>query len=158
MLGDLVVIKASSLDGRRLASILALAVILTVLAGARTDLQTRIAAVEVLNDRQGVDFGPYLTQVSQTVRDNWFKAMPEKIQAPHPIKGKAAIQFVVRRNGRIRNIKLVESADNIMLDRTAWASIQASNPLPALPVEFKGEYLSLRIRFDYNQPPDSSNK
>jgi TonB family protein len=158
MFGGLVVIKAGSLACRRLASIIAFAIVLTALADAATDLQTRIGAVEVLSDTQGVDFGPYLTQAIKTVRDNWFKAMPEKVQAPHPMKGKAAIRFAVQRSGRIRGIKLVESSDNITLDRTAWAGIQASNPLPALPVEFKGDYLSVRIRFDYNQPADSSGK
>jgi hypothetical protein len=40
----------------------------------------------------------------------------------------------------------------------ATLRIAASNPLAALPAEFKGEGLALRIHFDYNQAPESSTR
>jgi hypothetical protein len=38
------------------------------------------------------------------------------------------------------------------LDRAAVAGISASNPLPSLPPEFKGDRIVLRLNFMYNMP------
>lgn len=142
-----------------LAPIVAFAVVAAVLAGGRTaDLQTRIGAVEVLTDTRGVDFGPYLAQTIRTVRENWFRLIPERVDAPLRMRGKVAIEFAIKKDGHVAGMKLAEPSGNVVLDRAAWAGTSASDPLPPLPVEFKGDYLSLRIRFYYNQPPEGSTK
>jgi len=51
-------------------------------------------------------------------------------------------------------MKLVATSGDIPLDRAAWAGITASDPFPALPSEFTGEYLALRFRFYYNPTKD----
>jgi TonB family protein len=143
----------------RLAQVVAFSVITAVLSDGRTaDVQTRIGAVEVLSDTQGVDFGPYLAQAIKTVRENWFKSIPERVDAPVRMKGKVAIEFAVRKDGHVAGMKLAEPSGNVTLDRAAWAGISGSDPLPPLPAGFGGGYLSLRIRFYYNQPPDASTK
>jgi hypothetical protein len=52
-------------------------------------------------------------------------------------------------------MNLIASSGDVALDRPAWGSITNSNPFPALPSEFKGSYLALRVRFYYN--PDKSD-
>jgi hypothetical protein len=47
-------------------------------------------------------------------------------------------------------MKLVATSGDIPLDRAAWAGITGSDPFPALPSEFGGQYLALRFRFYYN--------
>jgi TonB family protein len=127
----------------------ALSVLVAIGTRAQTEPEKRLDSVEVLSDRQGVDFGPYLQDVARTVRTNWHRAVPERVEAPVRQKGKVTIEFSVKRDGKVAGMKLAESSGNVPLDRAAWAGIFASDPLPPLPVEFKGEYLALRFRFYY---------
>ena len=143
----------------RLAPIVAFAVVAAALAAGRTpDLQTRIGDVEVLSDTQGIDFGPYLAQTLKAVRKSWFTLIPESVDAPVRKKGKVALEFAIKKDGHLTGMRLDESSGNVVLDRAAWAAISDLKVLPALPAEFKGDYLLLRIRFYYNQPPEGSAK
>jgi len=102
---------------------------------------------EILSDTQGVNFDGYLKGIWQTIRQNWVKLIPADAQFK---KGKLAIQFSILKNGEIRSMSLTSSACDLSLDRAAWGALVASNPLPPLPDEFKGQYLRLRTRFYYN--------
>jgi TonB family protein len=110
------------------------------------------SAVEILSDTQGVDFGPYLNLALQRVRENWYHLIPESASLK---KGKLAIEFAITKNGQVAGMKLIASSGDVALDRPAWGSITTSNPFPALPAEFGGQYLALRFRFYYN--PDKSD-
>lgn len=120
-----------------------------------TPAKERIGALEVLNDTQGVDFGPYLKDVLKTVRENWYRLIPKEAQAPILKKGKLAIEFAVKKDSKVAGMKLVASSGDVALDRAAWAGIAATDPLPSLPVEFKGDQLPLRFRFSCN--PDAAD-
>jgi TonB family protein len=64
--------------------------------------------------------------------------------------GNLIIEFAITKDGRVAGMKLVAPSGDVPLDRAAWAGIVASDPFPALPSEFGGQYLSLRFRFYYN--------
>jgi TonB family protein len=104
-------------------------------------------AYDVLSDTQGVDFGPYLQRILQDVRENWYRAIPESAEMK---KGKLAIEFAITKDGKVADMRLVATSNDVALDRAAWAGISASNPFPPLPTEFTGPYLALRFRFYYN--------
>jgi TonB family protein len=108
--------------------------------------------LEILSDTQGVDFGPYLQNVLQRVKENWYKLIPESAVMK---KGKLAIEFAITKDGQVTGMKLVGSSGDVALDRPAWGSITNSNPFAALPSEFKGSYLALRFHFYYN--PEKSD-
>jgi TonB family protein len=114
--------------------------------------QPKTGAVDILTDTQGVDFGPYLQQALFSVRKNWYRLVPAYAETQ---KGKLAVELAIGRDGNILGMKLVSSSGEGSLDRAAWFAIIASNPLPALPVEFKGQSLALRLRFYYN--PDKGD-
>jgi TonB family protein len=103
--------------------------------------------LEVLSDTMGVDFGPYLQRVLHDVRENWYNAIPESAQMKH---GNLIIEFAITKDGQVAGMKLVTTSGDVPLDRAAWAGIQGSDPFPALPAEFGGQYLALRFRFFYN--------
>lgn len=128
-------------------------------AAARREQATQTAevnlhpeSIDILSDTQGVDFKEYVQRVQQNVRENWYHLIPES--AEHR-KGKLAIEFAIRKDGQLADMRLVASSGDAALDRPAWSSITGSNPFPALPEEFKGPYLALRFRFYYN--PDQSD-
>ena len=104
-------------------------------------------AVEMLTDTMGVDFGPYLKPLLQDVNQQWLLLKPE---AAGRKTGKVVIQFVIRKDGMVAGLQVVESSGNVMVDRPAYGSITASNPFPPLPSEFKGPNLGLRISYYYD--------
>jgi TonB family protein len=111
--------------------------------------------VDVLSDTEGVDFGPYLSRVLQSVRINWYNLIPEIARPPLMRKGKVSIEFVIMKDGRVAGMRIIGPSGEVALDRAAWGGITASSPFPPLPSEFQGPYLALRFRFYYN--PDRND-
>jgi TonB family protein len=80
--------------------------------------------------------------------------MPPLAYPPVLKQGKVSIEFVVLKDGKVSGMTLHTSSGDVALDRAAWGSINASDPLPPLPQEFHGERLGLRFNFFYNLEPD----
>ena len=112
--------------------------------------EAQYGRIALLTDTQGVNFGPYLKKASTTIRENWYRLIPESAQRT---KGNLAIEFAIEKDGKVSRMKLVASSGDPALDQPAWAAIAASNPFPALPAEFKGDQLALRFRFLYYPDP-----
>ena len=112
----------------------------------------QLGALDILSDTQGVDFGPYLQRILQDVKDNWYRLIPESAEMK---KGKLAIEFAITKDGKVADMRLVDTSGDTALDRAAWGGITASNPFPPLPGDFTGPYLALRFRFYYN--PDKAD-
>jgi TonB family protein len=106
--------------------------------------------VEILSDRMGFDFGPYLRRVTDAIRTNWYRFVPNSAKAPAMKRGKVAIEFAILKDGRIAGLQVVASSGDDALDRAAWAGISESSPCAPLPAEFRGKYLQLRFKFFYN--------
>ncbi len=122
-------------------------------AGYGTGPADRNAAMgpfDVLSDTQGVDFGPYLSRVLQSIRINWYNLIPEEARAPLLKHGKVAIRFLITPNGKVAGMYVEMPSGDVPLDRAAYGGITASDPFSPLPHEFHGPYLALRITFFYN--------
>ena len=102
----------------------------------------------ILSDSYGYDFGPYLNGVITRIRTNWYALMPEI--ARNGEKGRVIVGFIIARSGELKDLRLLASSGNVVLDRAAVAAVSSSNPLPALPTAFKGERLALELPFLYN--------
>jgi len=103
---------------------------------------------KILSDTKGYDFGPYMNQVVNRVRYNWYANIPEI--ARFGKKGKVVIIFTITHNGNIENARIVGNSGTEPLDRAAFASITLSNPFPRLPAGFDGDHLDLQFTFLYN--------
>ena len=106
--------------------------------------------VEVLSDTQGVEFGPYLSRVLQTIKINWYNLVPEEARPPLLKHGKVSIRFLITPNGKVAGLNVELPSGDIPLDRAAYGGITASDPFSPLPHDFHGPYLALRITFFYN--------
>jgi TonB family protein len=113
---------------------------------------------EILTDTMGVDFGPYLTQIVQIVKQNWYILMPPSVYPPILKQGKLAIEFVILKDGKTTGMAIRTSSGDVALDRAAWGSITASTPFPPLPKEFPGQLLGLRFYYFYNLQPGADLK
>jgi len=113
---------------------------------------------EILTDTMGVDFGPYLTRITQIVRQNWYSLMPPSVYPPILKQGKLSIEFVILKDGKTTGMVVHTSSGDVALDRAAWGSITASTPFPPLPKEFPGQILGLRFYYFYNLEVSSDLK
>jgi len=108
------------------------------------------SSLELLSDPQGVDFRPYLIQILQNVRRNWFAVMPESAKLGR--RGRVIIQFAISKDGGVPKLVIAGHSGTDALDRAAVAGISASNPFPPLPREFGGDQVRLQFTFAYNMP------
>lgn len=102
----------------------------------------------ILSDTRGYDFGPYMNQVVNRVRVNWYSLIPEVARLGR--KGRVVILFTIVENGAIQDLRLVANSGTEPLDRAAIGAITASNPFPRLPSNFDGDHLVLQFTFLYN--------
>lgn len=106
------------------------------------------ANIELRSDPQGVDFRPYLIQVLAAVRRNWFAVYPAAARAG--LRGQVALEFKIVKQGTVAKVVFSGQSGSKPLDEAAVAAISASNPLPPLPREFKGDSIVLEMTFLYN--------
>jgi len=86
----------------------------------------------------------YIRQVEQRVGRNWLQTSLGKLK-----RVEATATFVVRSNGQIENIELEKRSGVSSVDRAVLRAIQASNPLPPLPYEFRGRSVRFQAVFEY---------
>jgi TonB family protein len=115
-----------------------------------SDRNAAMGPFDILSDTQGVDFGPYLSRVLQSIKINWYTLIPEEARAPLLKHGKVAIRFLITPGGKVAGMFIEMPSGDVPLDRAAYGGITASDPFSPLPHEFHGPYLALRITFFYN--------
>lgn len=108
------------------------------------------SALELKSDPMGVDFRPYMLQVIAAIRRNWFAVYPEAARLGQ--RGQVVLQFAVVKQGLVTKVVFNGQSGAKALDQSAVAAISASNPLPPLPTEFKGDRIVLQMTFLYNMP------
>lgn len=123
-------------------------------SGVRPRVENR-GNLEILSDTMGVDFGPYLRRLKETVSDHWYQIMPQSAMPPEMKKGVVVVEFAILKDGRVAGLRVIKPSGDVPLDRAAYGAITYSIPMPQLPREFGGEYLLLRAHFLYN--PDKND-
>ena len=112
-------------------------------------------SAEILSDTLGVDFGPYMQRVIAATYRSWTPLIPESARPPLSKEGKVGIEFIIAKDGSVKQMVLKFPSGDVALDRAAWGGITGASPYPPLPKEFKGPYLALRFGFYYNIPEDN---
>ena len=107
------------------------------------------SGLELLSDPKGVDFRPYLLQVLNSVRRNWYAVIPESARLGME-RGRSAIQFSISRVGDVPKLVIASSSGSPPLDRAAVAGISASLPFPPLPGDYTGSEIRVQFVFLYN--------
>jgi TonB family protein len=105
----------------------------------------------ILSDTRGYDFGPYLNQVVNRVRVNWYSLIPESVRY-NGQRGRVVLTFTIVKSGAVQDLTLRLNSGAEPLDRAAMGAITASNPFQRLPSNFDGDHLTLQFTFLYNIP------
>jgi outer membrane biosynthesis protein TonB len=114
------------------------------------DRNARLGPFTILSDTQGVDFGPYLARVQQSIQNNMYLLAPEEVRPPMMKHGRVIIRFFIMANGKANGMNVESSSGDVPMDRASWGSITASSPFGPLPQEFHGPYIELLFGFYYN--------
>ncbi len=104
--------------------------------------------LQLLSDPMGADFRPYLLEVLQTVRRNWWAVMPESARLGR--RGTVALQFAIAKDGTVTKVVFASNSGVDALDRAAVSSISMSNPFPPLPTDYRGNVIRLQLTYAYN--------
>ena len=62
--------------------------------------------------------------------------------------GSTTMRFRIQRNGTIDSISMVQSSNNQQIDAAAMRAVTLVPIVPALPAEYTGSTLALRMRFE----------
>lgn len=93
-----------------------------------------------------VDFGPYMTGLQRRIRRHWH---PPKEQSSKRV----VVRFKITRNGRVKDLSIVQPSDSGITDQSALAAIRESAPFYPLPPNYKGNDVPVQFTFDYNLNP-----
>jgi TonB family protein len=111
------------------------------------------SGVDVLSDTMGVDFDPYVRRVHNDLLHNWAPLIPAEVLPPVSKKGIVSIRFTILPDGKIGSMKIEYPSGDPALDKAAWSAVTGEGQFPALPSEFHGPSLELRVSFFYNIAP-----
>jgi TonB family protein len=102
-------------------------------------------STDIQFDSKGVDFGPWLRRFKVKVENNWI--IP---QAALTNRGRVVLQFLVHRDGRITDLRIIQAASVNALTTSAFNAIQMSNPTLPLPQEYPADFVLFTVTFHYN--------
>lgn len=102
-------------------------------------------------DPEGADFTLWLNQFKNEVYRNWI--VPQT--ALLGFHGSVDIEFVVERDGRMSNLRVLKSSGTVSLDRAAENALRGSRWLP-LPADYRPQRIPMRVTFFYNERPRES--
>lgn len=109
-----------------------------------------VGNMQLLSDPQNIDFKPYMLQVLNMVRRQWFAVIPAIARTGR--QGIVVLQFSVDRKGSVPKLVIANTSGTVAFDQAAVASVSASNPFPPLPAEYRGQEIRLQLAFSYNVP------
>jgi TonB family protein len=107
--------------------------------------------VDVLSDTQGVNFDRYVKHVLKRVYKQWRDLMPEEALAPQCMHGETDVRFTISRDGTVTAMHEDKSAAEEKLNEAARGAIKSAGKFPALPKEFHGPSVELKIHFLVNE-------
>jgi hypothetical protein len=113
-----------------------------------------MGGAEILSDTKGVDFNPYLRRILSDIYRNWLPLIPEESKPPLSKQGETLVRFMILPDGRIGGMWLDGSTHDDAINRSAWGSITSEGQFPALPSQFTGPNLELRIHYYVNKQPE----
>ncbi len=101
----------------------------------------------------GGDFGSrfpwYVSQITRTVNDRWYRY---EISPSTPFGRIAKVIFTIGRDGRPTNVRISQSSGSPTLDTSAVRAVQRVDTFGPLPPQYNGSNLSVEYTFSYDQP------
>lgn len=94
----------------------------------------------------GNRYGWYVDAITRRISQNWLQSLVDNRIRTAP---RVYLSFDIERNGTISNMEIKQASGIPSLDRSAQRAILASNPLPALPGDYRGGTVNVSFYFEY---------
>jgi periplasmic protein TonB len=92
-------------------------------------------------------YGWYIESVKRRIQTNWLQnTIDPAVRAGHTAK--STVQFTITRDGTVKDITISQPSGNLSMDNSGLRAIMASNPMPALPTDYSGSYVTVLFDFD----------
>ena len=92
-------------------------------------------------------YGWYIESVKRRIQSNWLQnTIDPAVRSGHTAK--ATVQFTVTRDGTVKDISISTPSGNLSMDNSGLRAVMASNPMPALPTDYSGSYVTVLFDFD----------
>jgi TonB family protein len=95
---------------------------------------------------KGYNLAPWAQKVLELIVKNWELPWASGLSERTQVR----VIVVVRKNGELASIELVEGTARDVLDEAALRAVRESLPFPALPDDFPGDFLEASIEFTYH--------
>jgi len=101
---------------------------------------------------EGGDFGErygwYVASVRNRISSNWLLSTvsPSIVTAP-----RLYMAFTILRDGSVTDVEVTQPSGLPEVDRSALRAVLASNPLPALPPDYAGNKVKVKLFFDFRR-------
>lgn len=105
-------------------------------------------------DTKGFPWGDYARTIYVIIRNNWLERIPIAVRDGH-MAGYTCQHIVIQRTGTVTDMTTTHRAIS-PLELAARDALQASNPLPPLPVDFPDPDEGVTFCFYYNLLPDQA--
>src|SRR5215475_2371773 len=91
----------------------------------------------------------YVAAMIRRISQNWNQAsIDPAARASRTIRATAT--FTILRDGTVKDVRIVDSSRNSSFDNSGLRALYDSNPMPALPSDYNGSYLT--VTFDFLPP------
>jgi protein TonB len=94
----------------------------------------------------GSQYGWYVDAITRRISQNWLQSLVDNRIRAAP---RVYLSFDIDRRGTISNIEIKQPSGIPSLDRSAERAIRASNPLAALPSDYRGSSVTVSFYFEY---------
>jgi TonB family protein len=106
-----------------------------------------------ISNQAGGDFAgrypAYVEAIRRRIAQNWLQStIDPSARASRTIH--AVATFTIMRDGTVRDIRISESSRNSSFDNSGLRALYDSNPMPPLPSDYNGSYVS--VTFDFLPP------
>jgi protein TonB len=96
----------------------------------------------------GDRYGTYVNSITRAISNNWLKSLVDASVQKAP---RVYLSFTIAHDGTVSDVEVKQSSGNPSLDRSAKRAVLASNPLPALPPDYRGGNISVSFYFEYSR-------
>ncbi len=91
----------------------------------------------------------YVEAIRRRISQNWIQSsIDPAARASRTIHATAT--FTINRDGSVRDIRITLSSGNSSFDTSSLRALYDSNPMPPLPADYSGSYVS--VTFDFLPP------
>lgn len=117
--------------------------------GSTSDVGSSKGTLEVVSGHNGLDANRYMSEVFEKLNAN---RVLQPSNLPGAKSGKLVLEFVILRDGNLDSAKVVKSTVDEATSQSKLDALRSSAPFPALPPEFKGKSLKLRLHSEFLPP------